>query len=130
MVQVLMVDESTAGGRIQGLTLQIASHEISIRDLIALRVRTEIENYNRERPARFYGLIQPTDVETFLNGPKERAYKPINADRQVQIALDAFEKQRFLVLLPGGQAQSLDEVVTLRDNDEVSFLRLVPLIGG
>ncbi len=130
MVTVRTFDESTLGALIDGPTLELPESRISVRELIERRVRAEVDRYNRERPERFYGLIQPSDVEEMLNGPRKRTFREISADAQVKIALDAFERQGFLVLLPSGQASSLDEEVTLYPDDSVSFLRLVPLIGG
>ena len=99
-------------------------------ELIALRVRAEVRRYNNAADGWFYGLVQPSDVERMVNGPAERRFRPIDADRQVEVALQAFRESRFLVLLPEGQAVSVDEMVTLREGDEVGFLRLVPLVGG
>ena len=65
-----------------------------------------------------------------INGPIRRVFRHIDADRQVEVAIKAFRDQRFVVLLPDRQAERLDEVVTLKDGDEVSFLRLLPLVGG
>ncbi|HLK15083.1 MAG TPA: hypothetical protein VKT78_09780 [Fimbriimonadaceae bacterium] len=125
-----MIDETTAGGRFEAPPLDLSDESLTVRDLISLRVRAEVRRYNSERSGRFYGLVQPNDLERLLNGPTERQFKPIDADRQVDVALKAFCDQRFLVLLPDGQAEDLDTPVRLRDGDEVSFMRLVPLMGG
>lgn len=130
MPRILIVDETTAGGRFEAPPLQIDAERPSLRDLIALRVRAEVRRYNNERPERFHGLVQPNDLERMLNGPAERRFRPIDADRQVEVALKAFRDGRFLVLLPDRQAEDLDEVVELADGDAVGFLRLVPLVGG
>lgn len=130
MVTVRTFDESTLGAMVDGPVLELPGSRITIRELITLRVRAEVDRYNREQPERYYGLVQPSDVEEMLNGPRTRSFRKISADAQVKIALDAFERQGFLVLLPAGQASSLDEEVTLYPDDSVSFLRLVPLIGG
>ncbi len=130
MPSILIVDETTAGGRFEAPPLEIDVERPTLRDLIALRVRAEVRRYNNERPDRFHGLVQPSDLERMLNGPQERRFRPVDADRQVEIALEAFRDGRFLVLLPDRQAEDLDEVVELTDGDEVGFLRLVPLVGG
>ncbi|RYZ27284.1 MAG: hypothetical protein EOP01_07895 [Propionibacteriaceae bacterium] len=125
-----MIDETTSGGRFEAPALQIETERITLRDLIALRVRAEVRHYNNERGDRFYGLIQPSDLEQMVNGPAVRRFRPIDADRQVEVALKAFREGRFLVLLPDRQAESLDEALDLGDGDEVGFLRMVPLVGG
>jgi hypothetical protein len=130
MTSVRTIDESTSGTRIEGPVVEWETEEILVRDLIALRVRAEVRRYNNEHSGRYYGLVQPSDLEQMLNGPTERRFHPIDADRQVEVALKAFLDQRFLILLPDRQAESLEEPVRLKDGDEVGFLRLVPLIGG
>ncbi|KAA0225295.1 MAG: hypothetical protein AKCLJLPJ_01947 [Fimbriimonadales bacterium] len=130
MVSVRTIDEFTTGRRLEGPTVELPSFEVSVRELIESRVRQEVDRYNREKPGTYYGLIQPTDTEVLLNGPVTRRFKPVDPERQVEIALEAFRKQQILVLLPGGQAESVDQIVRLNENDEVSFLRLVPLVGG
>ena len=102
----------------------------TVIDDIELRVRAEVRRYNNERTGRFYGLVQPSDLEKLINGPTERQFRPIDADRQVEVAIKAFADQRFLVLLPDGQVEDLDAPVRLSEGDEVSFMRLVPLVGG
>jgi hypothetical protein len=130
MATIHMIDETTSGARFEGSSFEIGTDALTVRDLINLRVREEVRRYNNDRPLRYYGLVQPSDLEQMLNGPAARNFRPIDADRQVDVALRAFEDQRFIVLLPNGQAETLDDEVSLRDGDEVSFLRLVPLIGG
>lgn len=130
MPSIRLIDETTSGGRIEAPALELETSTVTVRDLIALRVRAEVRRYNNEHGDRFYGLIQPSDLEQMLNGPAVRRFRPIDADRQVEVAVKAFQDGRFLMLLPDRQAEDLDEVVTLNDGDEVGFLRLVPLVGG
>jgi len=130
MPSVRMIDETTLGGRFEAPALELESGRLAVRDLISLRVRAEIRRYNNDRKATFYGLVQPADIKSLIDGPSKRSFRPIDADKQVDVALKAFREQRFVVLLPDRQAEDLDEVITLGEGDEVSFLRLVPLVGG
>ena len=130
MPTIRLLDETTSGTAYEPPALELADSRLTLRDLIALRVRAEVRDYNNACRPRFYGLVQPTDVESLVNGPKERRFKPIDADRQVQVALEAFRKQQFFVLLKSGQVEDLDQVVSVDEGDTVSFLRLVPLVGG
>ncbi|AIE86318.1 hypothetical protein [Fimbriimonas ginsengisoli] len=130
MPTIRTIDETAAGAKVEGPSLQLDRDEMTVRDLIALRVREEVRRYNRDRPEKYYGLVQPTDVETMLNGPAARRFQLVDADHQVQVALKAFRDQRFIVLLPDGQAESLEDRAQFFEGDQVSFLRLVPLVGG
>ena len=130
MPSIRMIDETTSGGRYEAPPLLLETERVTVRDLIALRVRAEVRRYNNEHGDRFYGLVQPSDLEQMVNGPAVRRFRPIDADRQVEVALKAFRDGRFLVLLPNRQAGSLDDEVFLNEGDEVGFLRMVPLVGG
>ena len=125
-----MIDETTAGGRHEAPPLEVESSDLTVRDLISLRVRAEVRRYNNREDGEFYGLVQPTDLEQMINGPVKHRFLPVDADRQVEVALKAFRSQSVIVLLPSGQAEALDQVIHLSHGDEVSFLRLVPLVGG
>jgi hypothetical protein len=127
---ITIIDETTSGTRQEGPTLSFPEPKITIRNLITARIYDEVERYNNRGPDKYYGLVQPSDIETALNSPRDRRFKKVDGDMQAAVALAAFESQRLLVLLPNRQAESLDETVTLSDGDEVTFLRLIPLIGG
>lgn len=130
MVNIRVIDETTAGTRTEAPMLELECTELTVRDLISQRVRAEVRRYNVDRPDVFRGLIQPSAAEQMINGSSRRPFKPVDADHQVDVAIQAFKEQGFLILLPSGQVQDLDAPVRLSDGDEVSFLRLVPLIGG
>jgi hypothetical protein len=68
-----------------------------------------VEKYNDSLTGYFNGLIQPTEAERTLNGYKMRERKRIDAEKQVFIALDAFQKNAFFVLVNDRQAESLEE---------------------
>ncbi|MEU5398762.1 hypothetical protein ABZ348_05615 [Streptomyces sp. NPDC005963] len=52
------------------------------------------------------------------------------ADAAYERALEAFGRNGFLVLVGERQITELDEVVRLAETTEVTFLKLVPLVGG
>ena len=49
---------------------------------------------------------------------------------QFDKAVEAFGKQRFLMLVGDRQVESLDEELMLGVETEITFLKLVPLVGG
>ena len=124
------IDESTIGTRETGPTLELTKQHATVREIIATRIRQEVESYNLNMPSAFRGLVQPTDAEQRLNNKPAKHRKKIDVNRQIATAVKAFESGSLLVLLPKKQADDLDEIVHLADDDEISFLRLVPLIGG
>jgi len=101
-----------------------------VRELIRARIYQEVQDYNQKQPEYFRGLVQPNDVERMLNGYKLRTKRKIDWEEQYRQALDAFERNRFFVLVGDKQADSLDQEFEVKVDTEVSFVKLVPLVGG
>ena len=111
-------------------TLRLASERVSAREIIERRVREEVAAYNRDRGEQFRGLVQPVDSERLLNGYRMRAPRLIDADEQVARAIEAFGRNGFLLLVGDRQVESLDEPIVIGDRADVTFIKLVPLVGG
>lgn len=127
---ITIKDETFSGKILQELELEFKTDVVTIRDIIVNRVTREVENYNNKLPEYFNGLIEPSDAEKTLNGYKLKSKKLIDAEKQAYIALDAFQKNGFFVLVDNTQSESLDQEIELRKNTLVSFIKLTPLIGG
>jgi hypothetical protein len=123
-------DESATGETLLELTLNVSAERITARDLIRQRVRHEVEDYNRRKPDTFRGLVQPTDSERTLNGYRLKQPRAIDATAQLAKAIDAFQRNQIIMLVDDRQVESLDEEITLQPDTRVSFLRLMPLVGG
>ncbi|MBC8138558.1 MAG: hypothetical protein H8F28_21975 [Fibrella sp.] len=113
------------------LSLSFLTECITVRELIRERVYQEVREYNAAPPEYFRGLVQPTDAEVTLNGYRIRTGKRlIDADSQYRKAIAAFEANGILLLVDDKQVDSLDEAVLLTETTQVSFVKLVPLVGG
>lgn len=130
MATLTVFDETTSGDRLPGISLDFLTDRISVRELIRKRVYEEVQEFNLKEPEHFRGLVQPTDAERVLNGYKLRKRRKIDWEQQYARAVEAFERNGFLVLVDDRQAESLDEEIEIRIDTQVSFLRLVPLVGG
>lgn len=131
MSAVLKVrDETTSGEITMEFELKVLSEKITIRELIKKRVFEEVDNYNINAPNMFRGLIQPTESEQLLNGFKIKKNKKVDREKQYCIAIESFGSTSFIVLVDGRQAQDLDEEIIITAKTLVSFLKLVPLVGG
>jgi hypothetical protein len=122
---VRSVDPST-----EPLVLVDMPDRVSVRDLIRTRVREEVARANADRSQATSLLVAPVDAEKTLNGYRLRADRLIDWERQAEVAVEAFEKQRFFVFVDGRQVEALDDEVALGADTEVRFLRLTPLVGG
>lgn len=111
-------------------TLTLVSERVTAREIISRRVREEVAAYNAHLPETFHGLAQPADAELLLNGYRMRGPKRIDAERQCEKALQAFDRNGFLLLVNDRQLESLDEPIVIGDRADVTFIKLVPLVGG
>jgi len=127
---VTVFDETSSGARNGALTLEFLTERVSARELIRSRVYQEVTEYNARQTGFFNGLVQPSDAERTLNGFRLQPRRRIDWQQQYAKAIQAFEGNGFLLLVGDRQLLELDEEIELRAGTEVSFLRLVPLVGG
>jgi hypothetical protein len=131
---ILTIRDETASGSVTNeLTLDVLSENITIRELIRSRVYQEVQDYNlrqRQGDAGFRGLVTPIGAEQALNGARLKKPREIDWKAQFEKACDGFQRNGFFILIDDRQAESLDETVTLRHDTKVSFVKLVPLVGG
>ncbi|MFI6155970.1 hypothetical protein ACIBCA_25180 [Kitasatospora sp. NPDC051170] len=130
MAIVMFVDETTAGDRSDGWGLEILEERLTVRELIRRRVFQEVAEFNAKAPQVFQGLVQPHDTERVLNGYALRTPRRIDPEAQTELALRAFAGNGFLVLVGDRQVTDAEEEVELGLGTEVTFLKLVPLVGG
>jgi len=123
-------DQSTGGGTLHEFALDVLTERITVRELIRSRVYQEVQDYNRRQPPVFQGLVQPTDAERALNGFKLKKPRQIDWKQQYEKAIEAFETNQILILVDEKQAESLEEEIVVQPGTRVSFLRLMPLVGG
>jgi hypothetical protein len=126
-------DETTlslGGDEESGFTLDVLTARITVRELIRTRVANEVRDYNLRQPEYFRGLVQPTDAERTLNGFKMRTRRRIDPENQVELALKAFYTNGFILLVDDRQVDELEEEIEVRPDTTVTFLKLVPLVGG
>ena len=129
---LLIVDESTTGDR-RRWSLNIADvleETLTLREVIRRRVYQEVTEYNAEHACVFHGLVQPTDAERTLNGYRLRTPRRLDWEAQDARAVEAFERRGYIVLVNDRQVTDLDAVIELGTEAEVTFLKLVPLVGG
>ncbi|HEX8492123.1 MAG TPA: hypothetical protein VF658_04720 [Pyrinomonadaceae bacterium] len=111
-------------------TLDLMTERVTARELLRERVRHEVEEYNARQPEYFRGLVQPVDAEKTLNGYRLRTKRQLDWEEQLDKALEAFDRYRFILLVDDRQVEALDEVIEITPETSVTFLKLVPLVGG
>lgn len=120
-------DQTTSGVLLPQLTLRDLPDTISLRDLIRLRVREEVVARNLVLGAQ-PGLADAAEARWNDRLPSQpRAF---DWEERAKAALRAFSHNRYVVLVGSRQIEDLDELIDLSEAQQVTFLRLVPLVGG
>ncbi len=127
---VTVHDETPAGRRTRTFSLDFLTARITVEALIRKRVEEEVEEHNHGAGELFQGLVQPQGAERTAQGYRLPARRTIDAEAQVLRALDAFTRNGFIVIVDDRQLERLDEEFELRAETEISFVKLVPLVGG
>ena len=127
---VMFIDEATGGGRAGQWGMEVAEQRVTLRELIRRRIRQEAAEFNAAGTAMFRGLVQPSPAERTPDGYRLRPGRRIDPDEQFARAVEAFGRNGFVVLARDHQILSLDEEIDLEGGAELTFLKLVPLVGG
>ncbi|MGJ6968475.1 hypothetical protein ACSDR0_41870 [Streptosporangium sp. G11] len=131
MAAVTFRDETATGKPLTEFTLPDLPESISARELVRLRVREEVARFNADPSARFIGLVRPVDAEVELNGYRTGGTgRRVDWEKQADIAERAFLRNGFVLLVGERQIDDLSETVDLTADPVVSFIKLVPLVGG
>ena len=127
----LSIKDATVDGKIiDELSVSLTNELVTVQEIIEARVNAEVEQYNNKQPEYFKGLVQPGDAERTLNGYKLKERKKVDAEQQCLIALDAYQKNGFFVLIDNIQSESLEQLVVINPETKISFIKLTPLVGG
>jgi hypothetical protein len=130
MTTVTFRDETATGKPLTEWQVTDLPARMTVRELIALRVREEVARHNARPTDRFNGLVRPDHDETDLKGDGLRTPRRVDWQRQAEIAERAFQANGFFVLAGDRQVEHLDEVVDLTTDPDLIFIKLVALVGG
>jgi hypothetical protein len=138
------------GRRKHSAELKLVSETMTLRDFIRKRLvaqaaaleQAESEpskdpQYAAWRNGLAQWFVVAGEQEQALNG-KRRVYVPKSKsagprpgiDTQMERIARAFKTKELVVLFDDIQIDELDQRVTVRDDSKVTFIRLLPLIGG
>jgi hypothetical protein len=129
MTTITIIDESLPGEQ-RTWSLDLLHESISLRELIRRRIYQEVTEYNARLLGYFHGLVQPTDAERTLNGYHLKTVHRLDWQAQYEQSIAAFARHSYIVLVNDQQVADLDALVELHTGTEVTFLKLVPLVGG
>jgi hypothetical protein len=125
------VDQVPGAPTVDGPELSFQVGQVTLREIVRARVTSEVERHNSERhPRKFAGLVQPPIEEQQLNPRRPELPRALDAERQIEVALEAVRKGRVIILFNGEQVTDIDAPLIVTPVSEARFLRLVPLVGG
>lgn len=127
MKTLTITDESATGKILQKLSIQFESEYITVSELIEARIKEEIGKYEKDIQSYKHGLVLPSNLEQRLN---KKDVQKIDPEKQLYVALDAFKKNGFFILVDDEQVDDLDQKVHIDETSRVSFIKLTPLVGG
>lgn len=131
MVSTLVVfDETARGERIHRVQLKLVSERITVRELIARRIQSEVEKFNLQRPINFKALVQPKDAEETPQGYRLRQHRDLDWRVQADEAEKAFENKGFFVMVDHKEIKDLEQEITIADNTDIAFVKLMPIVAG
>lgn len=115
-----------------------ATVPLTARTLIAERVRIEWEVREAARASTSCDTLPPLvtlDTMRRLNPSLGSKRGPSVTSRMTlksvtAVALEGFRRNAFFLIVDGVQVTDLDEAIPFRTTSQVTFLRLVPLVGG
>ncbi len=123
-------DETTAGDPVHESVLEILTERITVQELIRSRVYQEVKDHNLKQADVFQGLIQPSETEKTLNGYKMKRKRQLDWKKQYETALEAYQNNQTIILVGDKQAEGLEEEIVVAPETQVTFLKLIPLVGG
>ncbi len=111
------------------------SNDITMRDLLAHVVREEVAEFEQRQKAHtLFRVLTAEQIETGAAkgkiDPSPREAQHANVERAITTALQAFEDGHVFAFVDRKQRESLDEIVTILPDSTLTFIRLVPLVGG
>jgi len=127
-VAIIYRDERADGKVLFEHSLEFSFGFVTVRQLIEARVESEMDVRTNIKPANY--LVTPVQAEIILNGDRKESAKRVDVNEQKRIALASFQANGFFMFINSRQLTDLDEVVGLEPDARVSFVKLVPLVGG
>lgn len=130
-VRLTLRDQTSTGRETGTVELDDIPTALTLRDLIRTRVREEVARHNAGADKTWSGLVTPERaVQTPAGLELRTRARRVDWEKQADVAIAAFERNGFFVIVDDRQVTELDEELALTGTSDVRFVRLVALIGG
>lgn len=126
MPTITLQDASLQGQQQSPWQMDIFEEQSTLREILRSRIYQEVSEYHAKKRSQALCLITPRPVD-----PQQAdATPPVDWQIHYEQAIAAFQKKRYLVLINGRQITKLDASIHLTNQTTITFLKLIPLIGG
>jgi hypothetical protein len=113
-------DEATDGRTLREFVLEFLTEKVTVRELLRSRIYQGVTEENAKR-----AMAADRD-----GGPRKAKPATLDFDDEFAKAVDAFRTGRVIVLVDDRQLDDLAAEVVVSPTTSLTFLRLVPLVGG
>lgn len=114
------------GQRLSHVQLTLPAVRLTVRELIAHKVRREVEEYLTHQRAGLSGeYLAPEE----LLGTGARA-TPGSVGDEILRAQRAFAARAYMIVVNNRRVWDLEDTLTLHPTTQVEFIKILPLVGG
>ena len=124
-------DETANGTKLRSFTLESLSEEMSAREIIRARIYQEVQDYNLNQPEYFHRAGRAHRCRTHRQWPQDQGTPQGRLGKTISAGLTPLSSRNgFFMLVDDRQAENLDQRFVVKVDTEVTFVKLVPLVGG
>lgn len=130
---IRIYDEAVGGERSLRMELPRSDERVPAAELIRRRVAKDLAAWRRREENAPEGLaagFRDGIRDGFAEGAMPCPWGKMDEEAACRVALEAFDRQAFVLLVDSLHVEDRDTIVRLDETSEVTFLRLVPLVGG
>lgn len=131
MLTLNVLEKTATGAERDDFQVCLPNGEMTVRDLICRCVDFRLSAI-RELPvgSQRYTCLVPNDDERLLNGDKPRKRPELDVQKHYERVFQAFDSNQIMLFVDGHQFENLDDEIVVTPDSQVTFLKLVPLVGG
>lgn len=128
MSELRFRDVTRAGRELSRAVVGAPTGATTVGELLDLRIRREVETYNRQPGPTFLGLVQPADSIRHSDGFRVRRPRELDAELAVAAAREA-AAAGMLSLRVGDDAVDLDTPLDPAEHDEILVVLERPVVA-
>lgn len=114
------------GQRLSHLQLALPAARLVMRELIAHKVRQEVEEYLAHQRSGLSGeYLSPEELLGAMS-----SITPGAVEDEIARAQQAFAARAYMIVVDNRRVWDLEDTLTLGPTTQVEFIKILPLVGG